>query len=380
MFLSDKERTETIWACRYCPMCQHADRVASLVRKESYTPRGRGAILFALEKGLLSLDESVADIMYTAVNDGLLQEWCVGNYDHEEMILDIRARLFEKGLAPKEVATFVKTLHDKPQGPEPEEILSQAGVITKPDAEILLFAGCSAREADFSTLVSMGRLFNRAGIPFQILKKEPCCGWPLYQLGDLEGAKNFSVNVSAAIRESGASTVVVLDADCYRMLLTRNSRLGGGLKGVRVIHALKLVADWVEQGKIKIERRLSDPVTYHDPCALARYCEDLDSPRKILASLFEGEAREMITQKRMANCCGEGGMLSVYRPDLAKGVSLLRLEEARETGATLLATGCTRCQGAFARAIGPSEDGGKLRSVHLIDLVASAAGCDRVAK
>jgi Fe-S oxidoreductase len=357
-------------------MCQHADRVASLVKKESYTPRGRGAILFALEKGLLSLDESVADIMYTSVNDGLLQEWCVGNYDHEEMILDIRARLFEKGLAPKEVATFVKALHDKSQDPEPEEILSQSGVVTEPGAEILLFAGCSARETASSTLVSMGRLFNRAGIPFQILKKEPCCGWPLYQLGDLEGAKKFSVTVSAAIQESGASTVVVLDADCFRMLLTRNSRLGGSLKGVRVIHALKLLG----QEKIRIERRLSDPVTYHDPCALARYCEDLDSPRKILAALFEGEAREMVTHKRMANCCGEGGMLSVYRPDLARGVSLLRLEEARETGATLLATGCPRCQGAFARAIGPSEEGGKLRSVHLIDLVASAAGCDRTAK
>ena len=101
MFLSDKERAETIWACRYCPMCQHADRVARLVRKESYSPRGRGAILFALEKGLLSLDESVADIMYTTTNDGLLQEWCVGNYDHEELILDTRGPALRKGVGPE---------------------------------------------------------------------------------------------------------------------------------------------------------------------------------------------------------------------------------------------------------------------------------------
>ena len=371
MFLSDKERTETIWACRYCPMCQHADRVASLIRKESYTPRGRGAVLFALEKGLLTLDESVADIMYTTINDGLLQEWCVGNYDHEELILDVRARLFEKGLAPKEVAVFVEALRAGPRGQEPGEILSQAGVTTEPGAEILLFAGCSARETGPSTLLSMGRIFNQAGIKFQILRKEPCCGWPLYQLGDLEGTRNFSVTLSGAIRESGAITVVVLDADCYRMLLTRNSRMGGDLKGIRVVHALKLLSDWLEEKKIRIEKPLPDPVTYHDPCALARYCEDLDSPRKILTLLFEGEVREMATHKRLANCCGEGGMLPVYRPDLAKGVSLLRLEEARETGASILATGCPRCQGAFARAMGPA-DKRKLRVVHLIDLVASA--------
>ena len=355
-------------------MCQHADRVARLVRKESYTPRGRGAILFALEKGLLSLDESVADIMYTTTNDGLLQEWCVGNYDHEELILDIRRRLFERELAPKEVASFVEALHAGPKGEEPGKILSRAGIMTEPGAEILLFAGCSAREASPSTLISMGRLFNQAGMKFQVLQKEPCCGWPLYQLGDLKGAKNFSLTVSRAIRESGANTLVALDADCYRMLLTRNSRMGGDLKEVRIVHALQFLSDWLEKGKIKIENRLVGSVTYHDPCALARYCEDLDSPRKILAAIFEGEVREMATNKRLANCCGEGGMLSVYRPDLAKGVSLLRLEEARETAASILATGCPRCQGAFARAM-DSVETGKLRVAHLIDLVASAAGC-----
>ena len=56
-------------------MCQHADRVAGLVRK-SLTLREEEGVLFALEKGLLTLDESVADIMYTTINDGLLQEWC----------------------------------------------------------------------------------------------------------------------------------------------------------------------------------------------------------------------------------------------------------------------------------------------------------------
>ena len=99
MFLNKEERKETILACRHCMMCHVADRVASLVRRESYTPRGRGAILFALDQGLLKLDKAVADIMYTTLNDGLLLEWCVGNYDQEELIIDARAKLFEQGLA-----------------------------------------------------------------------------------------------------------------------------------------------------------------------------------------------------------------------------------------------------------------------------------------
>ncbi len=83
MFLSKEERAETIKACRFCPMCHIADRTAQLVRRESYTPRGRAAILAAIEAGFLEWDETVADIMYTTLNDGLIQEWCVGNYDYE---------------------------------------------------------------------------------------------------------------------------------------------------------------------------------------------------------------------------------------------------------------------------------------------------------
>jgi Fe-S oxidoreductase len=309
--------------------------------------------------------------MYTTINDGLLQEWCVGNYDHEELILDTRAKLFEKGLAPKEVIGFVEGLRAGPQCKEPGEILSQAGVKTEPGAETLLFAGCSSREASPSTLASMGKLLNHARVQFQVLAKEPCCGWPLYQLGDLEGARHFSVALSNAIRESGAKRAVVLEADCFRMLLTRNSRMGGDLTGVKIAHALQFLSDLLEQGKVRIKKRLMGPVTYQDPCALARYCEDLESPRKVLSALFEGEVREMATHKRMANCCGEGGLLSVYRPDLAREVSLLRLEEAKETGASILATGCPRCQAAFTRAT-DSKETGKLRIANLIDLVASA--------
>ena len=56
---------------------------------------GRGAILFAIDQGLLDWDETISDIMYTTQNDGLIQEWCVGNYDHEELVLDARAKIFE---------------------------------------------------------------------------------------------------------------------------------------------------------------------------------------------------------------------------------------------------------------------------------------------
>jgi Fe-S oxidoreductase len=355
-------------------MCHIADRTAQLVRRESYTPRGRGAILAAIENGFLEWDETVADIMYTTLNDGLIQAWCVGNYDHEELILDARAKIFHQGLAPEAVAKYVEGLRaSEGRGSNPEELLSKEGVKTDQKAEILLFCGCETLESQTATILAMGRLFNQAGIKFKVLPAEPCCGWPLYQLGDLEGAKAFSIRTAEEIRVSGASTVAVLDADCYRMLSTRNARFGGDLKGIKIIPVTDLLAEWIESGRIEITRTISDPVTYHDPCVLARYCEDMDAPRKILASILDGELKEMDTNRKLANCCGAGGMLAVHRPDLSDEVALLRLEEARTTGASILVTGCTRCDGHFARALDSKGQDG-LRLTNLVKLVAHAAG------
>jgi len=374
MFLSEEERTETIRACRHCPMCNVADRVAQLVCRESYAPRGRGAILFAMDQGLLDWDETVAEIMYTTQNDGLIREWCVGNYDHEELVLDARAKIFKKGLAPVEAVRFIEDLRaGRGKGLSPSEILSKEGVTTESKGDMLLFCGCGSRESEAETIAETGRIFNHVGVKFQVLPEEPCCGWPLYQLGDLEGAREFSITIANRIKASGASTVVVLDADCYRMLLTRTGRFGGDLKGIKVIPVVSLLAEWIESGQLKITRKISDPVAYHDPCALARYCEELDSPRKILSAILEVELKEMESNRKLANCCGAGGMLGVTRPDLANKVALLRLDEARATGASILATGCLRCHGTLTRTLSSAGQAG-LRITNLVRLVAIAAG------
>ncbi len=374
MFLSKKERDETIWACRFCMMCHCIDRVARVVRRESYTPRGRGAIMFALENGLLEYDEGVADIMYTTLNDRLLQHWCVGNYDHEELVIDMRSRLFKNGLAPEEVVAFTNSIKQNPmKGENPENILSDAGVTIDSDADTLLFCGSVVRNSQQATLIAAGRLFNQAGVPFKVLSDEPSSGWALYQLGDFEGAAKLSVLVAEKIRGAEASTVVVLDADCYRMLMGRTTRFGGDIKGLKILHINSVMADWMKTDQISVFKKISASATYHDPCVLARFFEDFDSPRFILSTILDAEFKEMVTNKKLANCCGAGGMLAVHRPDVSEKIAELRIAEARETGASLLISGCPRCDEIFqkATAAGGIDD---LKSINLVELTAEAAG------
>jgi Fe-S oxidoreductase len=376
MFLSEKERDETIRACRFCMMCHCADRVGQVVRRESYTPRGRGAIIFGLDEGLLDYDEGVADIMYTTLNDRRIQHWCVGNYDHEELVIDTRARIFEKGRAPEDVIAYARNLRNDPvQGGDPAKILSEAGVMLDSDADTLLFCGRAARDSQQATLIAAGKLFNRAGQGFKVLADEPSSGWALYQLGDFEGAKKLSMLLAEKIRASSVSTVVALDADAYRMLMGRTTRFGGDLKGVKILHVNAVMAGWLRDNRIAAAHRISDPVTYHDPCVLARDFEDIESPRFILSQILDSGFQEMATSKKLANCCGAGGMLAVHRADVSEDVALMRLDEAKETGAALLVSGCPRCDETFEKAMaarGPED----IRVVNLVELVAEAVGTE----
>lgn len=374
MFLNDRERAETIGACRFCPMCYAGDRLAQAVGRESYAPRGRAAILFAMERGLLQADASVADIMYTTLNDGLLRQWCVGNYDHEELVLDARARLFVAGLAPEEISRHLDAARAALGRPsEAGAALKAAGVAVEPRADVLLLTDCLGHgtpEATRGEALTAGRLLNAAKVPFTVLPTLTSCGWPFYQGGDLEGAKRCSVALADAIRQTGATTILTVDADCLRMLQTRTRRFGGDLAGKRAVHVTAALAEWFESGRLRARKALARRVTYHDPCALARYCDEVESPRRVLGHVVEGTLLEMETHGRWANCCGGGGLLPVHRPDLTAAVAARRFAEAAATGADVVATACGGCQGVLEGARRASGSGPRV--VSLLALVAEA--------
>jgi Fe-S oxidoreductase len=236
-----------------------------------------------------------------------------------------------------------------------------------------MFCGSVARGSQQETLIAAGKLFNQAGQTFKVIGDEPSSGWALYQLGDFEGAKQLSVLLAEKIRQSHVTTLVALDADSYRMLMGRTTRFGGDLKDIKIFHINALLAEWIKKRQVSIANTISDLATYHDPCVLARYFEDFDSPRFILSQVLANDFKEMATSKKLANCCGAGGMLAVHRADVSENVAVMRIEEAKETGASLLVSGCPRCDETFKKAINTRgiED---MKVVNLVELVAEAAG------
>ncbi len=373
MFLTDEERTLTIQGCRFCPMCFHADMVAGITCRETHSPRGRGLVLFGLENGVLKWeDPAIADVLYKSFTDGLPQEWCAGHYDHDELVIDARHRLVEKGLAPEEVrqvaGRILATGSPYPGlAPTMADLCRQSGTAPTPGADLLVFSGCAARSIYPASLRSFLTILKVKQIAFNLLDPEPCCGMPLYQLGDFDHAAVQAQTVSGQVAASGAREVVLLDPDCFRMFTTRFARFGAQLPtGLTVSHVSEWLCRMIEKEKWAL-RKGTGRATYHDPCSLARFTRLHEPPRSVLAALFSQEPLEMPGNRGKAFCCGEGGGMSLTNPEIAREAASRRYEQARNSGADLLVTSSPGCASLLSQA---RTDGPVVRD--LVELVAEA--------
>ena len=116
--------------------------------------------------------------------------------------------------------------------------------------------------------------------------------------------------------------------------------------------------------------RLNKAVTYHDPCRLGRHMGLYDPPRELLKSIKDLELREMYHNKHTAVCCGTSAWMNC---DLAsKQIQMMRLREAKQTGAQILVTACPKCQIHLTCAMKDKHLGGSL-DIEIRDLATLVA-------
>ena len=66
-------------------------------------------------------------------------------------------------------------------------------------------------------------------------------------------------------------------------------------------------------------------------------------------------------------------MLAVHRPDVSEDVAGMRIDEAIESGAARLISGCPRCNETFKNAMA-ARGIKNIQVVNLVEFVAQAAG------
>jgi Fe-S oxidoreductase len=104
-------------------------------------------------------------------------------------------------------------------------------------------------------------------------------------------------------------------------------------------------ARYLKEGRMRLKKLDYGPVTYHDPCQLARNGGVIDEPRFILRNLtdnFIDMTNDVVTNW----CCGGGGglvALGEENLDFRMKSARVKADQIKQTGAAVVATACENC-------------------------------------
>jgi len=238
----------------------------------------------------------------------------------------------------------------------------------KDHAEVLYFVGCTAAyDPNIKDMaINSARALAKASVDFGTLgNEEGCCGSTLLRTGLLEPAKKMAMKNIELFERAKPSLIVTSCAGCYKTIRQDYPKVGK--VSAKVVHITQFMAELIDSGKLKLDRRVVGVATFHDPCHLGRHNGLYEEPRKILASVPGLKLVEMERSRDEARCCGAGGGVKTAFPELAQKISSLRIEDAEKTGADMLVTSCPFCYQSLKAAI--ESKGSKLKMMDLAEVV-----------
>ncbi|HEY3540005.1 MAG TPA: (Fe-S)-binding protein [Trinickia sp.] len=223
--------------------------------------------------------------------------------------------------------------------------------------DVLLVAGEGAFDMRYQrTLRALVKVLNRAGIDYAVLgPSETDTGDVARRLGDEATFQRMAKRLIATL--DGLNFKRIVTADPHVMHSLRNEYRALGAR-YTVQHHTSLLAELVQSGKLspKASAALADKrITYHDPCYLGRYNGETEAPRRALKSIGI-KVVEMERHGMRGRCCGGGGGAPLTDIPGKARIPDLRMADAREVGAEIVAVGCPNCTAMLEGVVGPRPE------------------------
>ena len=238
------------------------------------------------------------------------------------------------------------------------------------ECEVLYFVGCltSLDVTKQKIAEDVFAILNAAGIDFGVLgEEETCCGDPARVIGDEMTYQMVAKAQAEAITNRKYKTLLVSCPHCLQNLGSEYKTFGHDLK---VMHHSQYIQRLLAEGKLKLDGKLAKKVAFHDPCYLGRYQGIFDEPRSVLGSL--GCQQVEFPEAKADNlCCGAGGgHFWMDFHDAPKRINNIRMEQAMDIGAEVVATGCPFCAQMLLDSVSILDLGEKVEILDIATLVA----------
>ena len=238
--------------------------------------------------------------------------------------------------------------------------------------DILYWVGSAGSFDDRAKKITKAfvKILNKAQISFGVLgTEETSTGDAAKRAGNeflfqMQAMMNIEVLNSYNVKH-----IITTCPHAYNTFKNEYPSLGGKYK---VQHHSEYIFELLKSNKIKVNKNLEgQKVTYHDPCYLGRANDVYDSPRELIRSLGV-DFVEMKRNKRRSFCCGAGGAQMFKEAEKGTNeINIVRTQEAIETNAKIIATGCPFCNTMMTDGVKNLAEG-KLETKDLAELIADS--------
>ncbi len=235
---------------------------------------------------------------------------------------------------------------------------------------VLYFPGCATNllypEVGLAAVSVLRKLGAEVLIPHNML----CCSTPVFNSGDVEGARVLARRNLDIFNSMNVDHIVTSCGSCGLTISQEWSEVLGIREAASVTGKVIDISQFVSRNAP--DDAISsisggDIITYHDSCHLRRGMGVHKEPRELLSAILGSRFVEMESADR---CCGGGGAFSIYLPELSQTVAETKMLGVEESGANVVATGCPACmmqlRDSFVHRKMPHK------SVHVVEIIDQA--------
>lgn len=320
---------------------------------------------------LVKLSEAV----YKCTTCGRCGEVCEVGIDTMRLWPALRKKMVELGVGPMDPQKFalptVQAKHNPYDKPHQDRFAwIPADVPVAERAEVGYYAGCSGPYTAQPMNIGALKMMQAAGVEFTLNRDEWCCGFPLWVLGVWDILEELVRHNVEWYVEHGVKRLAVSCPCCIDHITRRWPQFYGKPLPFEVTHITQIICEQIDAGKVKFTKPLTAPITYHDPCYLARGMGIVDEPRKVMAQFPGVNLIEMKPNRELARCCGAGGGARRAFGPMTMQIAKNYLREVEAIGAKILVGDCPACYERFHLVKSQPDFHTDVRIVDLMQLAA----------
>jgi len=207
--------------------------------------------------------------------------------------------------------------------------------------DYIFFPCCTSiydREGEKS-LKAISFLLNKSGIRAGLLPSGGvCCGDVAKRSGAIDIVTELHEKLLTEFDSLNWARPIFVSPHCFVMMKDDFIE-----QGVMPLHYIQVLSRLIEEGILKVDKKINAKVTYHDPCYLGRWSGIYEEPRKILRAIAGENFVEMERNRENSICCGGGGGGAFMEVRPQERLAVMRVREGIETGAQVIATACPYC-------------------------------------